>query len=460
MSKEPYVSPVSENTHDLARYEPLGLIANPFALSHDNDFESVDFEANAEANRLLQALLVARGEPSPKPIVIEKVADMPSYYPLRSVAIAEQTIIHSDSLNVLHAYVPFFMMRLGRVRATLQVVAERLSFRDFETTLACYVRQVLAAPDQDLVAYQVLGAEGLSAFAQRFAADPEATITEVFGQADIVERRPELSAVRDSRSADLVSDVEEEDVSAEIDATIGDAPGTEVVMFEEAEAREEEDPNQGIADYVIEYAKVHLSPVVSRALRVYRERGLQALTVEFTITKAPRKTLAAVVEFARARYDKIVLIYDGFEGWISVPSDTRRQVSTTLNEIRWMLESDAVVVMMLEEGNVPELEEQFSAGNHLRWEYEGVLPLQDAPDGLDAAMVDRWLACAALPGSKALTVAEGPLAEIFSAGEGSLRRFSTKASAAIENAASRAVTGIDEEALQAGLAAEWEVATS
>ena len=49
------------------------------------------------------------------------------------------------------------------------------------------------------------------------------------------------------------------------------------MLFEEAEAREEEDVNQEVADYVIEYAKVNLSPVVSRGdPRVPRARDAGA----------------------------------------------------------------------------------------------------------------------------------------------------------------------------------------
>ena len=99
---------------------------------------------------------------------------------------------------MLHAYVLMFMMRLGRVRATLQIVAERLAFRDFDTTLGLYVGKVLAEPDESLVAYQVLGAEALAAYQARFAEDPAAAVADVFGIAK-VERRPELAEVADTR---------------------------------------------------------------------------------------------------------------------------------------------------------------------------------------------------------------------------------------------------------------------
>ena len=50
---------------------------------------------------------------------------------------------------------------------------------------------------------------------------------------------------------------------------------------------------RAVLDYLIEYTRAHLSPVIARGLRMYRERGLSALAEELKITKAPRKTLAA-----------------------------------------------------------------------------------------------------------------------------------------------------------------------
>ena len=266
-----------------------------------------------------------------------------------------------------------FMMRLGRVRATLQIVAERIAFRDFDTTLGLYVKKILAEPDESLIAYQVLGADALAAYNARFAEDPAQAVADVFGIAK-VERRPELAEVADTRSMDLLSDVEEDATAAELDEGIGDAPGTEVILSDEVSP--EENIDRAILDYLVEYTKVHLSPVIARALRVYRDRGLVALTAELTITKAPRKTLTALVQFARVRFRKIVLIYDGFDNWAQAPAEMRSQIAGTLSEIRWMLEADAAVVVMLERGGVPELEEQFGSGKQVEWAFPGLSRLR------------------------------------------------------------------------------------
>ena len=58
-----------------------------------------------------------------------------------------------------------------------------------------------------------------------------------------------------------------------------------------------------------------------------------------------------------------------------------------------------VVVLLLERGGVPELEEQFGSGKQLEWDFPGVLALEESPDAIDAEMLDRWLAAAAAPGA-------------------------------------------------------------
>ncbi len=152
-------------------------------------------------------------QPKAKPIVVFKSELMPAYYHNRAISRVERSLATDEGLDVLHAYVLMFMMRLGRVRATLQIVAERIAFRDFDTTLALYVEKILAEPDESLIAYQVLGEEALAAYQARFAEDPAQAVADVFGIAK-VERRPELAEVADTRSMDLLSDVEEDDSAA------------------------------------------------------------------------------------------------------------------------------------------------------------------------------------------------------------------------------------------------------
>jgi hypothetical protein len=336
------------------------------------------------------------------------------------------------------------------VRATLGAVSERLAFRDFEQTAIDYIAGVLDAPDEELVSFQVLGPERLDAFAQRFAADPTAVFRECFGTEEI-ERRPELAEIPDIRLTNLDVDAEESDTAVEIDANVPTAPGEGVAL---PATLDQDDDITLVVEYLLEYTSRHLSPVIARGLRVYRERGLAAVTTEFRVTKAPRKTLSAVIDLARTRFDKVAIIYDGFDSWASMDDELRQSIAATMTELRWKLDGRAVLVMLLEEGEVPELEETFSAAVHLRWDFRWLIPLQQEPDALNTEMLDEWLSSAALPASEPMTMADPVLAKLAVTSDGSLSKFAVMAFDAFEDAAERGVSALDEVAFAAALAAE------
>lgn len=438
--------------HDVERYRPLGLLADPFATPvNATDFDGVELETVAAANELLGRILEAARQEKAKPIAVMKSDDVPQFYALRAVGETEQSLASDDGVGVLHAYVQLFMMRLGRVRSIISILAERLAFRDFDKTLECYVADVLQEPDTGLVSYQVLGEEQYRRFEERFAAEPSGTVRQLFGSAR-VERRPELQRVVDTRFADLQSDVEEDEALPEIDSSITDSPAN-AILLAESERAEDESNDQAMVDYIVEHTKAHLSPVVARALRVYRERGLAAMAEELKITKAPKKTLAAIVRLARSRFAKVALIFDGFELWYQVPAETRSLIAGTLSEIRWMLESDAVMVFMLESGEVPELEEQFGGGTRLEWGFSGLAAFEKDPQVLDATAINSWLARANLPGTEPLTMDDPVLSALMSDSEG-FSEFAFRAATAVEDAADRAVISLDEEALNAARVAQ------
>ena len=110
----------------------------------------------------------------------------------------EETIANDDGLNMLHAYIPLFAMKSGAVRSALNLLGERLTFRDFDGTLAAYVAKVLASPDTNLASYSVMGPEALAAFEAAFAADPRATVVAAFGSPED-ERKAEFAEVTDLR---------------------------------------------------------------------------------------------------------------------------------------------------------------------------------------------------------------------------------------------------------------------
>jgi hypothetical protein len=441
---------------DVERYRSLGLIANPFAVPENRDaFSSVEAETAAEADTLLRELLVASNETAPKPIVVSKVATgVPSAYFMRAAALTQRSLASDEHLNVTFGYVQLFMMRLGRVRSIINVVAERLVFRDFDRTLALYIESLLAEHDTDLVSFQLLGESALNEFADRFKEDPIAVTKKLFGGARI-ERHPELAQMPDRRLSDLETDVAEDDVAVvqEIDASVGDSAANAVLLAAQAdteEMSEEERLEQALVDYIIEYAKVHYSPVIARALRVYRERGQVAATNELKVTKAPKKTLQAIVRFALIRFKKVALLFDGFDTWYTVPSELKMQIASTLSEVRWALDGIAVVAVLLEEGKVPELEEQFGQGVRVKWAFPSLNTVLDEPYELNRDVIESWLARAAYPGAQPLTLEDPVLSQLFESSTG-LSDFALRAATAIENAAERGAEALDEVALSEAL---------
>jgi len=443
-----------------ARYRALGLIANPFAINTDyNEPAGVQAEVAAAGNRLLNAIDAAANEEAPRPIWVSKSDAIPDYYNLRAVSETESSLANDDSLGLLYTYVQLYMLRMGRVRATLNMLGERLAFRKWPTTLALYIEKILEEPDAELISFQMLGQENLDAFAARFREDPAAEVLALFGEPEL-ERRPEFADMGDRRLGVIEADVDEVDSSPEIDNTLGVAAGIDAAIADgpdEAEgvaAEIPEDLSPAVVDYIVEYTKVHLSPVIARAVRVYKERGLAAMALEFRVTKAPRKTLAALVRLARVHFRKVIIIYDGFASWPSAPSETRSQTAGSLTEIRWLLERDACIVMMLERGQVPELEEQYASATRLDWDFEGAIELEAKPGVVSAELVDGWLASATLPGSTPFTFADPVLTALGEAAKGDLRQLLYLGHAAIEDAAERGVSQLDDLALKAALSAE------
>lgn len=438
------------NPKTIARYMPLGLVANPFAAHASSNDRAVACEIMAAGNRLLGAVRQRSLEDAPKPLWVQKNADIPSYYPLNAMSHAESFLAVDDELDVLYSYNPVFTWKIGLVRATLGVIAERLSFRDFAKTLELYVEKVLATPDPELASYQVLGPEGLAAFEERFRSDPTAAIESLVGSAQ-VERRPELAEVADLRRLSLEEDGEESEVSAEVDASVGDAPGTPMLLAEAAERMDSGD--SAVFDYLIEYTRAHLSPVVARGMRVYRDRGMAALAEELKVTKAPRKTLARLVEFAGARYRKVAFIYDSFENWCDIEPDLRSKLVGALSDLRWKMAGAAFPVLVFDPEEAPELEEAFGNAGYVDWSFAGLAPMEEQPGVLLEDVVGGWLEAARLPGSSAMTMDDPVLRQLADRAEGSMSRFIQMADAAVEDAAERRVPALDDRALAAGLEA-------
>jgi hypothetical protein len=427
----------------------MGLIANPFIPYPEEGMPiGMALEISAAANALLTVLAADDGALL-SPVLVRKSTDVPNYYHLRAIGHAESALINDDGLSVLHAYIQLYMMRKGRVRSTLGVVGERLAFRSFELTLAALVGRILESPDPELASFGAVSEEDLSRFAAAFADDPVAAVTDVFGE-PVLERRSDLAEVVDIRLAGMEVDVDEDETAPEIDSTVGDAPGTGVAL--PAPGRSDL-PRQEIIEYVAEYLGLHLSPVIARGLRMYVERGLAALAAELRVTKAPRKTLTALVEFASARFKRVAIIYDGFENWAAIEPGLQETIVASLDEMSRLLGPKATFVFLLERDRLAELEERFGSGTVLDWGFAELERLQNEPDALAPAAVNGWLAAAARRGTVPLTVEDPVIAALFDEADGSLSAFASMAAAAVESSAARGCTSLDDAALSAGRAA-------
>ncbi len=437
-------------TDQTARYAPLGLIGNPFFGSGGYKDTLEGCEIVSESHLLLGALVESAREEAPRPIWISKNPDYPASYSLAAEARVEEIISNDDGLNMLHAYTPLFAMKSGAVRSVLRLLGERLTFRDFERTLAAYVQRVLDEPDTELPSYTAMGPDALAEFATAFAEDPIAAVNAAFGEPED-ERKAEFAEVTDLRQIRFDGDNVElgpaED--AELDETVGNAPGTGVVA--EGEERPEA-PYAAVVDYIIDYTREHLSPVMGRALRVYAERGLIATAAEFNITKAPRKTFASLVRFARARFDQIVLMWDGFENWNDIEPELRSKIVGLLSELRWSVDGLALPVFMIEEGNARELEESFASATKLRWDYTSFEELGENPASVKASIVDRWFANAAAPGATPLTLADPSFTALAEVANDDITRFIRLAREAIEQAADKGASSVSEEDVAAAIA--------
>lgn len=454
-----YVTTGPIDSFDAGRYRPLGLVANPFIVDGDRDTPALRLAIAAEANRLRAAIDRATHTGAADSILLEKSNELPEYYCLRAIATAERGLGLDEGMNVLHAYIPFFTMRLGRVRATLLSLGERLAYRSFDLTLAAYLERVLATPDATLGTYQAALDAGLNDLLPGLAADPQAAVASIFGEM-VDERRPEMSGTPDTRLNRLPADVDETVPVPEVDDTVGSAPVEPTIFDAEVlerlssdkqleggtEQAEQAPSDSPVYDYFIEYTRVHLSPVIARALDVYRLRGLDAMAYEFRVTKAPRKTLLALARFARARFSNIALIWDGFESWPAVPTDLRTSIVATLAEVAETLGGQATVVVALEPGQAPEIEEAFSSGTHVSWSFPHLRELS-APDvKLETQYVSDWIAAASIDDASGAVVEA--LAPVIAFAGDDVALFTDVAAAAVEKAADagRMIEAADAEA--------------
>lgn len=457
-------------------YSTLGLVANPFAPTHQSSGDPYwsRLIVHAAVNRLHVALL--GDQEDGRPVLVSMPHDCPDYY----YTAAENAFLartgSDQRLNALAVNVGLDMMRLGRIRGTLAEVAELVSAAEFDLTLAKYCAAVFAEPDTTIPAFDAIRDADTVALARAFEERPRESVAEIFGE-DTYARNPDRNesdfVLREayyrqstldpnpSETEDVPEEAEGETTSVMSPAVADDSsaalPGyaeyREAVHEEGAEEEPDEtDRRLAIASYVIAYAKTHLSPVVARGLRAYLNDGTGALAHELKVTKAPKKTLKAIIKLARHRFDRFVVLYDRFDSWTLLDSEVRALVLGSLQELRWVLAEGGRMVVLAYGGQTPEIEEQFAAAEQVDWSMRGLLQYQDGR-AYDADIAQDWIDSASAEPSGRLRVDSPAFASIATAAEGDMFRFAWMAAAAVDDAAVRGLRELDDEAVAAGLAA-------
>jgi len=402
----------------------LGLIANPFVPPTDSSSDplGVRLAVNAASLRLLSALEATVDDEDRKPIVVEKSPQIPDYYNIASLARVFRALASGNPVpGILQAYVPLDMMRLGRVRAPLAVVAEHISGPGVGLTIAAWSRIALSEADRDLPEFEPI-VDDVDTLIAEIDADPMAFTARVFGE--VMDRREGaedtemMMRIAFSRTDRLETDPESDEATAMAEpAAIAEDPTDDPMasafvtpMGDVAALTEGEDSGpsdeelaaeasrKAVEEYIHAYTTEHLSPVVTRGLRAFSAQGTDSMAQELKVTKAPSKTLVALLRFAESRQRLGVVLYDNFAMWPSVPNELRHKIVATFSQLRWSLKDVGVLVFLLTPGDAPEVEEAFSSGRHISWDFEELFRVAKQGSAFDAQGAKRWLVSAMTSG--------------------------------------------------------------
>lgn len=395
-------------------YRALGLVANPYLASTGRESETVGIrlEVRASALGLLTSIEEALSSERPRPVRVLKPSNLPGYYPRSAMTAVLRELGSQSATGLLPVYVPLLMMRKGRIRGTLSMLAELVCGREIDTTIARYAKRALGDPDTSLPEWEAVETLDVPGLLGGLEKDPQAVVAAWFGApVDIREedaagtleevmRESGMRQVHQPVDPPEDADTSEEDAAERVAALV---PGEDETQDEvEGEAPEEDPAAQeadAVARYVIAHMKKHTSPVLARGLRAYVKSGTAAMTEELKITRAPRKTLGALAGLARLTFRSVVIIYDGFEAWDDIPGDLRATIVSGLSEIRLALGSDGVIVIAGSDAEAPEIDDQFATAVRVSWAMSEVERVQEAEIPYDADLLARWLRAATLPGA-------------------------------------------------------------
>jgi hypothetical protein len=457
-----------------AGYATLGFVANPFPPIDESSTDPLWMRLvlRSATNSLLAAVLRSSSREHPRPFLVNMTEDVPEYYYRAAVNDFLARTAHDPSLGMMTLNVPLEMMRLGRIRGTLAEVAELVAAVDLPGTVGAYLVGTLTTPAAEggeIEAEAPTGsadpvsgesstarADALREAAEAFARDPEAAMERFFGSmAAPAQHAPSITeddALHEAYLRQAVLDVDPAEEAEASDGEDGLDPAPLVIGAEEEPSAEPTAPSDiEVRELLLDHVRADLSPVIARALAAYAGWGDSIVAQELKVTKAPRKTLAAILRFMNYRWKHVVVLYDRLDAWTMMEQETRMEVLAAFTELRWIIGESGVMGLAVMQGEMLELEEHFAAGEHVDWSLPELPALYDGAFDFDAARVQRWLDAASLTGTSAIK-ADGPeLAPLVDACENDVLRFALMAEAAFRDAAARGVAVLDAEAATAGL---------
>lgn len=391
-------------------WRQIGLIANPFDVPDDEstrDSRATRLAVKSAAMRLLGAFETAAADPESRPIIVEKTEAVPAGYHVAALAQAFGLLTEGEPVaGVLSLFVPLDALRSGRVRAVLSVLAERASALKPDVSIGDWAQRSLTEFDQTLPEWQELVDAGvdIEGLKSELAADAAGVARRVFGEpvdmrseSDDLELLVQIGASRQER---LETDVEGAVDESSDEATDDELSDAFTLPLGEGEADVLPDPETAshdglFGDYVIAYVSAHLSPVVARGIRAYHAQGISAMTQELKVTKAPLKTLAALTRFVERAYPGVVVVYDRFEMWSTIPDDLRARIVRTFTEMRWALKGHASLCFLIPPGAAPEVEETFAAARRVSWDFSELFSTQAPDSPFDVEVARTWIASVA-----------------------------------------------------------------
>ncbi|HEY5484688.1 MAG TPA: hypothetical protein VIK31_12935 [Propionibacteriaceae bacterium] len=450
-------------TPAIVDYSSLGFVDNPFMSAAGSGARPqwLRLAANSATNRLLSATMRARERSCP--VLVTMTEDVPEYY----YRLAQNDFLSRSTsqpaLGMMALNMPLDMMRLGRIRGTLAELAELVVAVDMPATLAAWYSTALEVSDPALPESSLVTEEQLAEAARLFADDPDAAVARYLA----VDAAPVSSAdmdvvVHEAYLRQIAQPVEVEKNEESIEVTPFDATGAGAMVPQHAEdgevSEEEPSPDANVREYLLALARTRLSPVIARAIASFGQYGESLAAQELKITKAPRKTISALLRLMSGRWRNLIVIYDNFDAWPTLDQQTKMGVLASLVELRYLLAETGVMVVGVVEGTSPEIAEQFAAGEPVDWRMPELESLSKGAKDLDVTWVQAWLDAASLTGVSRVKVDGPELAPLVEAAEGDLFAFADMAEAAFRDAASRSADTIDAHAIVAGVTARREKA--